>query len=189
VKVLGIGGSPRTGGNTDILLDRVLESARKKGAQTEKLVLNELDFCPCQECEKMRDDGTCKIEDDMRLVYAGIDESDAVVLASPIFFGSLSAQTKMMIDRFQCMWRAKFIVETVPRVSEKKGAFIAVEASRKESFLKNGSSIVKNFFATAGIIYQEELFCTGTDRKGAIHERDDCLKTAEEIGRRITTKN
>ena len=109
MNILGINGSPRIGGNTDILLDKVLEGAKAKGAKTEKVILNTLKFSPCQECENIRDDGTCIIEDDMQPLYKKIEEAEAVILASPIFFGSLSAQTKMMIDRFQCLWRAKYL--------------------------------------------------------------------------------
>jgi multimeric flavodoxin WrbA len=97
----------KRGGNTDILLDKVLEGARNRGANTEKVILNTLKFSPCQECEKVREDGTCRIKDDMQPLYEKIKKADALILASPIFFGSLSAQTKMMIDRFQCLWLAK----------------------------------------------------------------------------------
>lgn len=85
MRVLGINGSPRIGGNTDILLDKVLEGARSKGAKTEKVVLNNLKFSPCQECENLRDDGSCIIEDDMQPLYKKIEEADRIILASPIF--------------------------------------------------------------------------------------------------------
>ena len=101
MNILGINGSPRIGGNTDILLDKALEGAKDKGAVIEKIILNTFKFSPCQECENIKDDGTCIVEDDMQIIYKKIEEADAVILASPIFFGSLSAQTKMMIDRFQ----------------------------------------------------------------------------------------
>ena len=97
MKVLGINGSPRIGGNTDILLDRVLEGAKSKGAKTEKIILNKLKFSPCQECENLPDDGSCIVEDDMKAIYEKIKDIDSLILASPIFFGSLSAQTKMMM--------------------------------------------------------------------------------------------
>ena len=101
--VLGINGSPRRGGNTDILLRRLLEGAEAGGADTDIIVLNDLKFVPCQECARVREDGTCKVQDDMQTVYEKVTAADAVVLASPIFFGSLSAQTKMMIDRLEMM--------------------------------------------------------------------------------------
>ena len=133
MRVLGISGSPRKGGNTDTLLDKALEGARSKGAETEKVILNDLRMVPCQECEKVRDDGTCKIEDDFQGLYEKIKKADALILASPIFFGSLSAQTKIMIDRFQCYWRYKQGRKTK---DERPGALILVEANTRESFFE-----------------------------------------------------
>ena len=187
VNILGINGSPRIGGNTDILLDKSLEGARSRGAQIEKVILNTLEFAPCQECENIRDDGTCIIEDDMQSVYKKIEQSDAIVLVSPIFFGSLSAQTKMMIDRFQCLWRAKHILKKDIFKKKRKGAFISVEASDRKDFFDNAKSIVKNLFATINVDYQEELFCSGVDEKGGILKYPDILEKAFELGKRITS--
>jgi multimeric flavodoxin WrbA len=185
LKVLGINGSPRRGGNTDILLDKVLDGAKSKGAETEKVILNKLKFSPCQECENMRDDGTCIIEDGLQPLYNKIEEADAIVLASPIFFGSLSAQTKMMVDRFQCLWRAKYILKKIAPGKKRAGAFISVEASIRKDFFNNAASIVKNLFATIDVEYREELFCQGIDEKGKILKRPDILKKAFELGARI----
>ncbi len=74
--ILGINGSPRIGGNTDILLDKVLDGARSRGANAEKVILNTLDISACQECEEIRDDGTCIIEDDMQGLYDKIKRAD-----------------------------------------------------------------------------------------------------------------
>jgi len=183
--VLGINGSPRIGGNTDILLDKALEGASGKGAKIEKVILNKLKFSPCQECENVRDDGSCIVEDDMQSVYKKIDAADVIILASPIFFGSLSAQTKMMVDRFQCLWRAKYILKTVTTKKKKKGIFISVEGSTRKDFFDNAKSIVKNLFATIDADYTEELFCPEVDEKANILEHPDFLKKAFELGQRI----
>lgn len=187
MNVLGINGSPRIGGNTDILLDKVLEGARSKGAQIEKVVLNTLKFSPCQECEEIRDNGTCIIEDGLQPLYRKVEEIDAIILASPIFFGSLSAQTKMMIDRFQCAWRAKYMSKKDIFKKRRKGAFISVEASNREDFFDNAKSIVKNFFATINVDYQEELFCLGVNKKGSILRYPDILKKTLELGQRVAS--
>jgi multimeric flavodoxin WrbA len=182
MKVLGINGSPRIGGNTDILLDKVLEGAKTKGAETEKIILNKLKFSPCQECEKMADDGLCLVKDDMQAVYEKIKGSDAVVFASPVFFGSLSAQSKMMIDRFQCAWRAKYILKKDTGYKKIPGIFISVEGSARKDFFENAKSIVKNLFATINAVYKDELFCTGIDEKLGILKHPDCLKKAFDLG-------
>jgi len=187
MKILGINGSPRIGGNTDILLDNALQGAREKGAEAEKIVLNKLRFSPCQECTNAREDGVCIIKDDMQILYKKIIDAEAVILASPIFFGSLSAQTKMMIDRFQCFWRAKYLFKKDIIKRKRSGAFISVEASKRKDFFDNAKSIVKNLFATIDVIYKEELLCSGVDEKGSILRHPDCLKKAMELGTKIAS--
>ncbi|HIE43353.1 MAG TPA: flavodoxin family protein [Candidatus Omnitrophica bacterium] len=186
--ILGISGSPRKGGNTDILLEKALSGASKQGASVEKVILNELKFSPCQECENIRKDGVCKVKDDMQLVYQKVESADGIILASPIFFGSLSAQTKMMIDRFQCLWLSKYTFKTNRLERSRIGAFICVEASDKRDFFENAKSIVRNFFVTIDAVYTEELLCVGVDRKGAVLEHEDCLRRGFEIGERIASK-
>ena len=185
MNVLGINGSPRIGGNTDILLDRALDGARSVGAKTEKVILNSLKFFACQECENIKDDGSCIIEDEMQALYKKIEDTDALILASPVFFGSLSAQTKMMIDRFQCAWRTKHILGKEVFKKKKVGAFISVEASDRNDFFDNSKSIVKNLFATINVAYKEELFCPGVNRMGDVFKYPDFLKKAYELGYKI----
>ena len=187
MNVLGINGSPRIGGNTDILLDRVLEGADRQGGRAEKVILNGLKFCPCQECEDITGDSVCVIDDDWHEVYKRIENADAIILASPIFFGSISAQSKMMIDRFQCVWRAKYMLKKDIFNRRKKGGFISVQASARKDFFDNAKSIVKNFFAVINVDYKEELFCPGIEEKAAILRYPDILKKAFELGQRITS--
>jgi len=187
MKVLGISGSPRIGGNTDILLDKLLEGAKIKGAKIEKIILNKLKFSGCQECDNVNDDGTCIIEDDMQGVYDKIKNADVIILASPIFFGSLSAQTKMMVDRFQCLWRAKYILKKDIGFKKIKGVFLSIEGSDRKDFFDNAKSIVKNFFAVINVEYKSELFCSNIDAKGNMLKHPDCLKKAFELGERIVS--
>ncbi|MDP2921038.1 MAG: flavodoxin family protein [Candidatus Omnitrophota bacterium] len=185
MKVFGISASPRINGNTDLLLDKVLQGASSKGADTEKIVLNKLKFVPCQECEEMDDSGGCLVNDDMQAVYKKLKEADAIVLASPVFFGSLSAQSKMMIDRFQCAWRAKYILKKGNGYKKIPGIFISVEGSKRKDFFQNAKSIVRNFFATINTSYKYELFCPGIETKGDILASRGCLKKAFDIGAKL----
>ena len=186
MKILAINGSPRIGGNTDTLLDKVLEGAKSKGAEVEKIILNELKFSPCQECENIKDNGSCIVQDDMQDVYEKIKNVDVLILASPVFFGSLSAQSKMMIDRFQCAWRAKYRLKKDAGYKKIAGVFISVEGSDRKDFFENAKSIVKNMFATINVDYKEELFCPGVDGKVGILKHPDCLKKAFDLGERLT---
>lgn len=187
-KVVGILGSPRRGGNTEILLDNLLSSAEEAGAETVKFVLNSMKFRPCQECPDITKDGKCKVRDEMQNIFPAVESADVVVIASPIFFGSISAQTKMMIDRFQCQWLGIFFYNSYKVEKMKKGVFISVEASDREDFLLNGKAIVKNLFVTLGASYKYELLCKGYDAKGAIKNSEDCINRSKEIGKLITVK-
>jgi len=183
--IIGISGSPRVDGNTDMLLTKALEGAKSKGAEVEKVILNSLEMKPCQECKKVRDDGICQVADDFPPLHEKIKKADALILASPIFFGSLSAQTKIFVDRFQCYWRYRYILKKVVSKKTKPGALILVEASTRKEFLENGKSIVRNLFATIGIEYKGELFCQGIDSKGEIQKHPDLLNKALELGKKL----
>lgn len=186
IRVLGINGSPRAGGNTDIIIDKILEAARDNGASVDKIVINGLDLKYCQECDEPDENGSCNFKDDMSMVYKKFKEADAVILASPIFFGSISGQAKVMIDRFQCAWRAKYILKKDAFPEKKIGAFIAVGASDRKDFFKSAGSIVKNLFATLNIEYKEELFISGIDEKGEILKHPGLLKKAYKVGEDIS---
>jgi len=188
IKVLGILCSPRRGGNSEVLLDSCLKSAEESGAETQKIALGVMDFVPCLGCARIRKDGRCRIEDDMQKVYTAIEQTDSIVIASPIFFGSLTAQCKMMIDRFQCQWLAMYVFKTYKILKEKKGVFLCVEASDKRAFFENARAIIKNFFATVGASYNYELFCPHVDKKEEMNSHPDCIKKAEDIGRSLLKK-
>ncbi|OGF46165.1 MAG: hypothetical protein A2231_03225 [Candidatus Firestonebacteria bacterium RIFOXYA2_FULL_40_8] len=180
--ILGINGSPRKLGNTDILLEHALLGAKSAGAETNRINLGELKYAPCLSCDKQRKDGVCIVKDDMDKVYADIDKADGIIVASPVYFGSVSAQLKMMIDRFQCYWSAKYIHKTINPGKAKYGAFICAEASNNESFFENSRSVVKNLFVTLDIKYKEELLCRGLENKGEVSNNKEYLLQAEKLG-------
>ena len=189
-KVLGISGSPRRGGNTEILLDEALEGSRSRGAKIEKIVLNDLRFKPCQECGGCDKTGKCIIEDDLEMVYEKVEEADCLIIASPIFFGSLSAQLKMMIDRFQCTWVKKYILKKrwgISGKAKRRGVFLCVSAAKKNEFFENADRIMKIFFRTLDIDYFGHIFYGGAEKKAAIQESEDVLKKAFELGAKLVS--
>jgi len=99
--VLAVVGSPRKQGNSDILCDRVLAGARRAGARVEKVYLNDCNIRPCNACEAClkSDSHRCVIDDDMVPLYPKLQECDALVIASPIYFLNLSAQTVLFLNR------------------------------------------------------------------------------------------
>jgi putative NADPH-quinone reductase len=101
--VIGFMGSPRSKGNTDILVDEILAGAREAGATVEKVVLEELTINPCKACYACRTDGQCVQDDDMQDIYAKMQASHVWVIGTPVYWWGPSAQLKAFVDR----WFAK----------------------------------------------------------------------------------
>lgn len=99
MKVLGIIGSPRKNGNTDILVNSVLQGVKEKGFEVEKIYLSDLNFKGCIACEGCRKTCKCVLKDDLEDVYVKLEESDGIVLGSPTYFYNVTWLTKKFLDR------------------------------------------------------------------------------------------
>jgi len=100
LKVLGINGSPRQGGNTEILISKALELLQSEGIETELVGLGDKRIEPCDACKYCRKNiGKCHIQDDLAPLFEKMLASDGVILGSPVYFGSMTAQMKALIDR------------------------------------------------------------------------------------------
>ncbi len=99
MKIIGIVGSPRKGGNTETLTKIALEEAQKEGAETELITLADKEIRPCDGCLSCRQTGECRIEDDLPPILEKMLEADGIVLATPVYFGSATPLIKALIDR------------------------------------------------------------------------------------------
>lgn len=188
VKLLAIQGSPRKGGNTEILLDEAIRGARDGGAQVEKVELRLLNITPCLELYECKRTGMCAIKDDMTGLYSKIDSCQRLILASPIFFYSVSAHAKAFIDRCQAGWARRYVLgKRVHSAVERKGAFIAVGATRGKRLFDGVRLTVKYFFDAVDMLYSDELLVRGVDQKGEILNYPEQLQAAYELGRRMAT--
>jgi len=181
-------GSPRLGGNTDLLLDAVLNGAQSMGAEVEKVVIDRLSISPCREHYGCLEDGNCVIRDDMDALYPKLLEVDGIIVASPMFFYGITAQLKALVDRCQALWARKHVLKQSWPGAGRKGAFIAVGATRGEPLFDGSKATVKYFFKTIGVEYAEELLIQGVDQKGEIQKHPSALKDAFELGRRLARK-
>lgn len=104
-KVLILSGSPRKGGNSDLLCDAFLRGAREGGNAVEKIFIRDKKIAPCSACYYCRDNGgACAIKDDMAEILDKMLAADVIVMASPVYFYSIDAQLKMVIDRTVAKW-------------------------------------------------------------------------------------
>jgi len=176
-------GSPRRRGNTDFLLDEALKGARSGGAEVEKLAVEELEIAPCREIYACLKDGHCAIEDDMQQVYPKLLEVEGLILASPIFFYGLTSQVKALIDRCQALWVMKH--KRAAPAKKRKGAFIAVGATRGERLFDGAVLTVKYFFDAIDVEYSGDLLIRGVDKKGHVRKQPAALAQAFELGKSL----
>ena len=186
MEVLGILGSPRRGGNTEILLDEALRGASDNGGSCEKVVLRNLKIAPCLEIYKCREAGVCAIQDDMQELFEKIVQAERLIIASPIFFYSVSALAKAMIDRCQSLWAKKYILKMpVSPIADRKGAFISVAATRGKKLFDGVRLTIKYFFDAIDVTYSDELLVRGADAKGEVKNQSEALEAAYVLGRRL----
>ena len=185
MKILGIWGSPRKGGNSDILLNAFLDGAREAGAEVERIALRELKITPCLEIYHCFKDGTCPIKDDMLPLYEKLLAADVVALASPIFFYSVSAQAKAMIDRTQALWSRRYQLKQDFPGPDRQGVLLCTGATHGKLLFVSARLVAKYFFDAINVTYAAEILVRGVDEKGAILEKVDVLEDAKNLGRRL----
>jgi multimeric flavodoxin WrbA len=186
MKVLGIMGSPRIGGNTDLLLDEALKGAQEQGAEVEKITVDRLKITPCKEIYHCLEDGTCPLKDDMTPLYSKLLAADAVIVATPIFFYTVSAQMMGFISRCQALWSRKYFLKNLD-IPVKRGGFIAVGATKGANLFEGPKLTAKYFFKAINADYAEELLIRSVDKKAEIKDHPDYLAAAHELGKKLAS--
>ena len=136
MKVLGIVCSPRRGGNTEILVDEALASAKGFGAEVELATIAGKNIAPCDGCESCITTRKCKVEDDMQEIYSKLLEADGIIFGTPVYFWSVTAQAKAVIDRTYVFLRERRL--------RSKIAGVVVVARRTGA--THAFSVFNNFF-------------------------------------------
>lgn len=186
-KVIAFMGSPRHGGNSDVLLDAALAGVEEAGGLPEKIILNDLSMRPCQGCESCHKTGTCRIEDDFQELYRRLRDNSLFILASPVYFSGVSAQTKILIDRCQCCWAARFVLNRpiAPKSSARRGLILGVGAMEGKEHFSAFLAEARAFFAVNNIHNNGELLVDKVDAKGKILDKKEALEEARSLGRKL----
>ncbi len=186
MKVLGIMGSPRLKGNTDLLLDEALKGAEGQRAKVEKIIVDKLKIAPCREYYGCLKDGQCVIRDEMDDVYPKLLVADSVIVATPIFFYTVSAQLMLLISRCQALWARKYVLKNLD-IPVKKGVFIAVGATLGAKLFDGPKLTINYFFKAINAEYTDELLVRGVDKRGEIKDHPDSLAAAFELGKKLVS--
>ncbi len=187
MKILAINGSPRRGGNTDLLLGEFVRGGRESGAEVEVIFLRELKISPCLEIYACKENGECPIPDDMRGIYPKLVEADVVAVASPIFFYGVTAQTKAFIDRCQALWARKYILKKPIAAGKprRRGVFLAIGGSKGSKIFEGVLLTMKYFFDALDVVFSRSLLYRSVDAKGQILEHPTALQEAYELGKEL----
>lgn len=102
-QILVFKGSPRQNGNSSTLADRAAQGAKAAGAQVEVFSLHQMHILPCDACDTCQETGVCVLKDDMQVLYPRLTQADAIILASPIYWFTMNAQTKLFVDRWYAL--------------------------------------------------------------------------------------
>lgn len=183
--ILAIYGSPRRKGNTARLLNQAVNGAREAGAQVEEVVLRDLKMSPCLEIYGCKKDGRCAIKDDFQDLYDKLVSCEGLILASPIFFYSVSAHTKIMMDRCQSLWVKKYWINERPFGEldpAKKALFICLGATKGKKLFDGALLTMKYFLDTLDMGLWKSLLYRGLDHEGEVEAQPAYLAEARQAG-------
>ena len=175
-KVLILSGSPRKGGNSDILCDEFMRGATQSGNTVEKIRVAEKKIGYCTGCYACRDTGVCAIKDDMAEVMQKIIDADVLVLASPVYFYSIDAQLKALIDRTVCRWT---------EVKNKEFYYIMTAADSGKESMETTLSCFRGYAdCVEGAKEMGVVYGTGVYEKGEIKDKK-AMNEAYEMGKSV----
>lgn len=175
-KVLILSGSPRRGGNSDLLCDEFLRGATEAGNEVRKIFVREQHIGYCNACYACRETGECVLRDGMAVVLDAMHWADVIVLASPVYFYSVDAQMKAVIDRTVAQWT---------KLSNKEFYYIMTAADGEREAMTTTLACFRGFAdclegaTERGVIYGTGLYEAG-EVKNTQHMQD-----AYEMGKSV----
>jgi multimeric flavodoxin WrbA len=190
MKVLGIYGSPRQGGNSDLLLDRALEGALASGAEVARVFVRDLKIAGCLECGGCDETGACVIPDDMDQVYPLLQEAQVVFVSAPMFFYGVPAQLKALVDRSQALWSKRRLEKTpeqLKRYDGGRGYLIAVGATKGKTLFDGAQMMARYFYDALDMSYEGGLFYSQIEKKGTIRDHPLAMQEAFDLGRKAVS--
>lgn len=184
--ILALYGSPRRSGNTSTLLEQAARGATDGGAAVEKILLRDLSISPCLEIYACREKGRCAMRDDFDSLRDKLLSCDALMLASPIFFYSVSAHTKIFMDRCQEFWSKKYLIDKASfglRAPARKALFISAGATRGAKLFDGVLLTMKYFLDTLDMELWGSLLFRGLDGQSDVLEHPAYLDEAYRTGK------
>ena len=179
MKILGINGSPRSKGNTEIFLDAMLAGAEDAGATISSVKLRDLDVSPCRACDSCKRTGECIQKDDMQELLSKMEKSEVWILGTPVYYWGPTAQLKAFIDRWYGISRDIFKNRRVALI-------IPLESSNPKT-AQHVLGMFEDIFDYLGMKQIGTLLAPGVYERGEAKKRTDLLEEATKIGKSLAT--
>jgi multimeric flavodoxin WrbA len=184
MKALCIIGSPREKGNTAFIVDQVIEGMVERGVAVKRYGLGTLRINYCQGCHLCEETRRCVQRDDMDLVIQDLFEADVVLVASPSYWGDVTGQLKVFIDRCTPLCDAKTGETPVP--PGKVGVAVAIRAGKGVSENQHIIDTIEHFFGHLGITLVETHTLEGVEQPADLEGKDVEIQEAYELGLRVS---
>ena len=182
MKIVGFTASPRKAGNTAWIVEKILEGAEERGAETRSWHFADLDIEPCRGCYGCKRGDRCVIEDDMHQLYDGIRNADALVFGSPLYIGQMTAQAKTFTDRWFSQFNPRSATpQPQERSAAKKLILVFTQGNPDSSFFQTYYDYTKTVFQLIGFDVKDLVVVTGM-QNGPARERAELHTRMKEIG-------
>lgn len=178
MKAIVINGSPRRNGNTDLLAAEFVKGLVNGGAEIEEIYTSAINIAPCSGCLYCESSGECTIQDDMQECYKKITESDIIIITSPIYFASVTAQLKTFIDRCQLMFSRKYKLG-LSNQNKKIGYFIFTAGSENKAMVEAVKLLAKFFMLSVNAELFDMIYVLGTDKRSIKDNQKKLSETYE----------
>lgn len=179
MRVIGVSGSPRCGGNTDSILDVALQAAKENGAEVSLIRLSDYHLEACNACNSCFSTGNCIIKDDGPKLYQQITEAEGIILASPSYFQSVTGPMKIFIDRIGFLALARKKQDFVGKV----GGVIAVA---RRSGVSGTCNQMLTLLTACGVTVASggRVYAIGREKGEALKDKEG-VETARFLGASI----
>jgi multimeric flavodoxin WrbA len=177
MKILALVGSPRKGGNTDILIDQILEESAKNGHSGRKIRLYDYDILPCIDCRGCKkNENVCGLKDGMDEIYPMLEDADVIIFGTPVYWYGPTAKMKLLVDRMR-----PFIASR--KLLGKKG-MIVVPSEEGPGCCGPLSEMFRMSFQYLGMSFAGEVLARAYE-KGEVRHRPEDLAMARKLGASI----
>jgi len=179
-KALCIVGSPREKGSTAFIVDKMIAGMAERGVDVKRYGLGSLSINYCKGCHACEETRRCVQRDDMDVVVADLFESDIVVVASPSFWGDVTGQLKVFIDRCNPLCDAKTGETPVP--PGKIGVAVAIRAGQSLTENQHIVDTIEHFFGHLGIKLAGRYTLEGVEQPADLEGKAEKIQEAYELG-------